>query len=89
MNPAIHRAGAMQAQQAAGTLDMTKAQALMKEMGEIGPALEKAQVAVMDKPQVKKQTEAFEKRLEAKMLEIDPGVGKAKAMVEAFNPNKR
>jgi hypothetical protein len=78
----------MQAQQAAGTLDMTKAQALMTEMGEIGPKLEKAQMAVMQLPHVKKATEAFEKRLEAKMLEIDPKVGDARKMLQSMNPNR-
>jgi hypothetical protein len=78
----------MQAQQKAGTLDMSKAQLLMKEMGEIGPKLEKAQMAVMDKPQVRKATDAFEARLKAKMLEIDPNTANARKLLESMNPNK-
>ena len=78
----------MQAQQAAGTLDMEKARALMKEMGEIGAKLEKAQMAVMKLPKIEKATKAFEKRLEAKMIEIDPNVGAARKLLESMDPRR-
>lgn len=84
------KAKAMQdQQQKTGAVDMEKAKKLMAEMGEIGPKLEKAQMAVMKKPAVQKATKAFEKKLEAKMLEVDPETGASRKLLESMNPNRR
>lgn len=68
------------------TNDRAKAEPLLKEIREIGPQLFESQKKAMESKAVKAKVEAFEKRLKAKMAEIDPEVPQLIKQMEAAAP---
>lgn len=69
-----------EAAQAAG--DTVKIAALTSEAQQLGPQVQAAQVEAMEKPEVDARVQAFEDKLFAKMVEIDPS---AQAKLDQLN----
>lgn len=72
----------IEAARAANPPDPARMQTLMSEGRELAQALTEGQAAVMKIPEVKKRMDAFEAKLDKKMVELNPEVPKMKKLLD-------